>query len=181
MKHIYLLFLLCLMPMLNSCGILDSGGGNPYTEYHLINRLYSINLANGSIKLITVGSRFSILQNGKILFLKNNNLYTCNPDGSDSLNIFHNNKVITTYQTASNGTKIIFEQYPSMYITNTDGSDYSRLNTAGNPGNFTSLIYSPDELKIAYANSTGLYITNYYGTNTKLIRNTSYNSYFPSI
>jgi Tol biopolymer transport system component len=161
-----------------SCGILDSGGGNPDYQQFSINRLYAINLDGTGIKLLTLGYHFSVLHNGRIAYLKDNKLYSCNSDGTDTLNLLPEYSSVYGYQLAFNGTKIIFEQYPNAYIMNSDGSGLSQLNLHGNLSITSNLVFSPDGQKIAYANAKGLYIEDRTSSDLYLIRDTTNNSYF---
>jgi hypothetical protein len=167
-----------LLLFLVSCGILDSGGGNPDYQEYTIYKLYAVNLDGSGIRLLTKGSNFSILPDGRILFLKDNKLYSCNSDGTDSLSLLPNYSSISWYQLVSGGTKIIFEQYPQYYIINTDGSGLSQFSLPNNLKNNYGYVFSPNMQKIVFTNNTGLYIENIDGSGLKLIKDSTNNSYF---
>ncbi len=182
MKSITYLFLAVLFLIFASCGLLDTGDGMPDYRSFSIDRIYSVNLDGSDLKLIAVGSSFTLLSNGKLIYIKDYKLHSCNLDGTDSVIISPDNYEIFNYQFYLNSSKILFIQYSikntSVYSMNVDGSGFSQLNLPSNIKFNGGVTISPDGQKMAYANGTGLYIVNIDGSDQRQIKDTANRSYF---
>lgn len=173
MKHIIFLLLPVLSIIMVSCNEPDP---MPNVQSYDISRIYSINLDGSGLKLITTGSDFSLLPNGKMIYINNQKLFSCNSDGSNSVLISPNSLDIYGYQFYLNSTEILFIIYAdpgaSVYVMNTDGSGLTHLNLPNDFGLNFEITFSPDGRKIAYRNSSGLYIINFDGSNKIQIKDT---------
>ena len=182
MKHSQYLLSIILILNLASCGLLDSGGGNPDIQSYFIDRIYSVNLDGTGRKLITFGSSFTLLSNGKLLFIKDNKLYTCNFDGTDSTVLSPANIKVYFYQVNFGETKILLNQYYSPYLMNIDGSGLVSINFPGSNKSVNGTAISPDGKTVAYSNfSIGLNIMNYDGSNSIQIKDTSNRSNYSNL
>jgi hypothetical protein len=120
------------------------------------------------------------LPNGKIIYLNNNKLYSCNSVGTDSTVLTPQNISINSYQFYLSGAKIILGQYPPIYIMNSDGSEFSQFNLPINTDNVTytfAWVYSPDGKQLVYTDKAGLHLINSDGSDLKMIKDTSNRSY----
>lgn len=164
-----------------SCGILDPEGGNPNYEFYHIDRIYSINLDGRDLKMITIGSDYSLLPNGKIIYINNKKLYSCESDGSENIIISPINMEIHNYQIYLNGTKLFFINHyymnSSYYSMNLDGSEFTQLELPNNLNLSSSIKFSPDGRRIAYVNKSRLFIINSDGSNPILVKDSTNRSY----
>lgn len=172
MKTLSFLFLISLTISFFSCNEQNS---TPYSE-HYINKIYSIKLDGSHRKLLTLGSDFSLLNNGKIIYINNYRLYTCNSDGSDSVTISPNNFMINEYHFYLDKTKIIIPQINnsnfSFYTINDDGSGLTQLDLPIDIKLNESITLSPNGQQMVYTNNSGIYIINMDGTNKRQINDT---------
>jgi WD40-like Beta Propeller Repeat len=177
MRLFNLLLLSILSVILSSCG----EDGNPDVQYFYINRIYSVNIDGSDKKLLAIGNDFSILENGKIIYINDHKLYLSSSDGSNKLIISPNNFEVYNYQFYLNNTKIIFIKYTypnnSLYTMNPDGSELTELNIPNNFNFNNGIRFSNDGTKIVFSNNTGLYIVNSDGTNQRRIKDTTNGSY----
>ncbi len=178
MKYISFLILPVLSFIIVSCNEPDPMP--PVTGYS-IDRIYSINLDGSGLKLITTGSDFSLLPNGKIIYINNSKLYSCNSDGTDDVIISPNSFDVYNYMFYLNSTKILIYSNASFYSMNLDGSGFSQLNFPSNIKINNYITLSPDGQKLAYANSSGLYIINSDGSNQIQIQDSANTFSFPDI
>jgi len=174
MKYISFLVLPFLSLIIVSCNESDP---MPPVESYDISRIYSINLDGSGLKLNTTGSDFSLLPDGKMIYINNQKLFSCNSDGSNSVMISPNSLDIYNYQFYLNSTEILFIEYAypntSLYVMNLDGSGLTQLNLPNNFKFNTGITFSPDGQKIAYTNNSGLYIINSDGSNQSKIKDSA--------
>ncbi len=173
MKYLY--FLLLFIPLLISA--CDQGGGMPNVESYSIQKIYSINLDNTGLKLIANGSNFSLLPDGKFIYINNNKICSCNSDGSDAMVISPPAFNIYDYQLCQNMTKIIFNQYVApnriVYEMNLDGSGLTKLTLPDTARLNSGFTFSHNLKMIAFTNREGLYFINADGSNLHLIKDTT--------
>lgn len=182
MKYIKYFFYPALFLIFASCGLLDSGGGMPDWQTYYISRIYSVNLDGSDLKLITLGSNLTLLPNGRLIYLKDYKLHSCNIDGTDSVTISPENVEIFNYQLNLNATKLLLNQFYSPYLMNLDGTGLTLVNMPSNIKSSYGTGMSPDGKIIAYSNySVGLLLMNSDGSNQIQIKDTSNRSYFYNI
>ncbi len=146
----------------------------PPREYYNIDRIYSINLDESNLKLITTGSDFSLLSNNKIIYINAYKLNLCKSDGTNNIILTQGNPQVYSYQIFFNETKVLLN---TEYLMNIDGSGLTSLNIVDSFKNNYKRIYevaiSPNEEKISYANILGLYIINSDGSNLFDLKDTT--------
>ena len=129
--------------------------------------------------------------NGKIVFVRSDEIYVMDADGSNPTNLTNNPALDDAPKWSPDGTKIAFTStrggqpyHPHIYVMNANGSNPIRL--TANPGTDYeyNLSWSPDGTKIAFARltSTGvdIYVINANGTNQTRLTNTSNYNYQPA-
>jgi hypothetical protein len=107
MKYFSFIILPFLSLILFSC-YNNQPDHSPPAQGYDISRIYSIKSDGSGLKLIAAGSNFSLLPDGKLIYINNQKLYSCNSDGPDSVIISPANLNIYKYQFYLNGTEILF-------------------------------------------------------------------------
>ncbi|MHB8581157.1 MAG: TolB family protein [Ignavibacteriaceae bacterium] len=171
MKFIGFLILPILSIILSSCIQQDP---MPIKNYSSIERIYSINLDGSDLKLLTTGNDFTLLPNGKIIYLNNYKLYSCNSDGTDSVIITPNNlDFVGIQQYYFNSTTIYIIGYNFYYSMNLDGSGFNQLNYPSIIKNYYYKRLSPDGKKFVYVTLSGIYIVNTDGSDQRQIQDST--------
>ena len=175
MKFLSFLILPILSIIFISCNKGDPQPLSVFITSNSFGGIYSVNLDGSNLKVINHGYDFSLLSNGKIIYIYNKKLYSCNSDGTDSVIISPKNIDINHYQLNSNTTKILFigYSYSFYYSMNIDGSGFSQSYYPFIREIYNEITLSPDGQKLAYATPSGIYIVNTDGSNQRQIQDST--------
>lgn len=175
MKYFINLFALFLSFVFVSCGIINSSSGMPSFVGHSIFRIYTVGLDGGNLKFVTNGSDLHLLPNGRIIYIKNDRMYSSNENGSDSLIISPPIYEIYNYELFANNTKALIQQGNSAYILNFNSGEINKLTV---PIFFNEIAISSDGKNLALTNDTCLYLINRSDSSIKLLKDTVNNRYY---
>lgn len=158
-----------------SLAFCDTQDPMPPTITHTTYEIYSVNLDGSNLKKITTGNDYSQLPDGKLIYLDNNKIYKCNPDGTDKVLISPSNMSIGFYKYYRGGSKITFPEYTKQgfipYLINLDGNEVTQLGPYIKSSNIP--VISPNGNKVAFTDNSGLYIRNSDGSNQIQIKDTT--------
>ena len=124
--------------------------------------------------------------NGKIAFVRDGEIYTMNPDGSNQTNITNNSATDDEPAWSPDGNKIVFSSNRAgnfeIYLMNQDGGSVVRL--TDNSAADTAPTFSPDGSKIAFVSERDgnkeIYVMNADGSNPTRLTNEPARDDFPS-
>ena len=163
------IYILPFLILLNSCNDFYQ----PKPMYNSINEINAINIDGGNHRIITDGWDAKILRyNDKIVFRKNNTLYSIKFDGTE-LTVVNNFQNLLFYSLSYDGEKIALitssNYLLNLYVINSDGSNLKLLYNGLN-WPLVDPQFSYDNNEIIFCRDGDIGIVKITGSDIKIIR-----------